>query len=114
MIYFDSDLHFQMWDFHVSYSRLLLRSPRDESDDDSVDLDVTFTAVFYSELGCHLQGIVIRDATPDEIEYLHRRIAEMYFNHARCYVIVSGNYTYFVVGGNIAIETSQLRTRLLP
>ena len=113
MTYFYSGLYFRVWDYHVSHSRLLIRAPRDLEDDTSVNIDVTFVAVFYSEIGHLLQGIVIRDATPEEITYLRTRLSQEFFYRTRCYAIVSGGHTYFVVGGNISIETSRMSTGLV-
>ena len=57
---------FQMWEYHVSHGRLLLRSPKSERV--PTNLDIEFIGVEYLALPRHLVGLEVREASPAELD----------------------------------------------
>ena len=63
---FQSDRHFQVWDYHVSHARLLIRSPN--SSGNSTNQDVIFYAVDYLGIPTSFQGLSIATASREEAD----------------------------------------------
>lgn len=62
----DQDRVFKVWDFHITHSRLLLRSPRDKQHEQNID--VIFYGVAYIEMPTLLNGIELEQPTKADLE----------------------------------------------
>lgn len=67
---FESDRDFKVWEYTVSMGLLLLRSVRSQSHATQVDL--LFRVTSFVCLSTESAGLIVRTATPDEIEQFVR------------------------------------------
>lgn len=106
---FSSSRTFRIWDYHVSLSQLLIRSPRDERDPESNNIDLIFRKVFYIESVYLLQGIEVGNPTSEELEYLESKCGVNKDSSYTYYVLSSSDQRYYVVASYLSIEMNKLK-----
>ena len=99
---------FRLWSFHVSHSQLLIRSPKQEADPHSQNIDLRFTGVFYVALDSLLWGVVIRRPDEDDVRHLQTKCSLMEDQEHRYYCLHSGGRCYFVGAARLSIEMNAL------
>lgn len=93
---FRSDRHFQVWAFHVSKCRLLLRSPA--SAEHPTSIDVHFGGVDALALPESFDGLHVRKADPDEATVISERFGGE-IPHDWVYLLGPGTSSF--VAGNM-------------
>jgi len=63
---FQSDRRFELWDYSPSHSRLLLRSPRNQTEGTTTNLDVIFRGVDRIDLPTLFHGLTITE-DPEQV-----------------------------------------------
>jgi hypothetical protein len=62
-----SDRKFQLWEYHVSHGKLLIRSPATKVSNDHTNIDIKFLDVRYVELPRYMDGIEIASPSEEEV-----------------------------------------------
>jgi hypothetical protein len=99
---------FQIWDFHTSFARLLIRSNKR---DDEQTIDVVFVGVFYIDAPSELDGLEITDPTPEELDRLESRTGvKIRERNLPCqfYVLKSGDARYYIGAVGYTVEENSL------
>jgi hypothetical protein len=100
---FESSRTFRLWDWSIGHCRLLIRSARNEARPDDVNVDLTFSGVFYLEIADTLRGIRVVPPTAEEREQLDRKANRG--NHGQFYLIESAGRRYVV--GAVDLDVSE-------
>ncbi len=108
---FSSSRDFQIWDYYISLSQLLLRSVPDEGKGEQENIDIIFKGVFYLDIPATLSGIEIDTPTGDELTRLQSRAgtqqdaAAAYYKY---FVLVSKGRRFYIGAFGMSIETNTL------
>jgi hypothetical protein len=102
---FESDRHFQMWDYTVSHQQLLVRSPADSEIVDNIDL--VFWGVRFIGIPTSLAGAAIWEASPPELAHLAAGAAGK-FALRGAFCVLSGDNTYFIAASGLVVHRNQL------
>jgi len=105
---FLSSRRFRIWQYYVSHSQLVLRSPRNENDVNSENIDLIFKGVFYLELPIHSVGIEIRLPTEQELKYLETRSGTRKELTSQFYVLITSDQRYYIGAAFFSIESNKL------
>jgi hypothetical protein len=98
---------FQLWEYKVSHGSLLVRSPRNEADDQLTNIDIVCTGVEYVALPRFLVGVEICSASEIEVETMKAHLLKD-VTKADLYVFLSQKRRYVVVAASIKIEENDL------
>jgi len=90
---FQSDRHFQLWDYHVSHARMLIRSPI--SSKISTNLDIIFHAVDFLNMPTSFNGLNLTTVTRDEADRSGAPPDE--FGHSTAFRLESEGRIYYIV-----------------
>jgi hypothetical protein len=94
-----SNRRFELWEYSVSFSRLLLRSPRSETQPTRVD--ILFQNVVALGVTVIFDGLVVREATPRErARVVHK--TGLRETSARVYLLEGTSANAYVVAGTVA------------
>ena len=105
---FSSDRIFRLWDLRVSHSQLLIRSPKEDSDVGSKNLDLIFTGVFYLDLVELFRGLEVDKPTEEELSRLQARSGSKKDAGHRFYVLSSSRNRLYVGAASLHIEHNDL------
>lgn len=106
---FSSALTFRLFKFAIGHGELLLRGNAAARDAMSHNVDVIFSGVFYIELFDQLHGIVLGNATDDDIRRIRDRRIHAWSADDRVYRIRSGDTTLFVGAQLVSIDENCLQ-----
>ena len=107
MQYLSSNRSFSVWDFFAGLSQLLIRSPMDERDPCSCNIDIHFVGVRYLDLTKLFEGLTVLDSGESESAYVLSRIGSMPEDR-HCYTLRSQGRDYFVVAGSLTVNENRL------
>ena len=102
---FRSDRHFQIWDYNVSHSQMLVRSPASPGVDDNVD--IVFWGVKFVGLPTSLDGVEFSPASPDDRTALERTLGRT-CDPATIHVLSSGGHRFLVEAAGYRILRNDL------
>jgi hypothetical protein len=98
---------FRTWDLTAGHNQLVLRDPGWYYDRENVD--IWFGGVAYMEIIPCFSGIEFAHPTPREVQYIEARCTGGRLPQGtRIYVLVSENKRYYVVAGNMEIDSNSL------
>lgn len=103
-----SSRYFQVWDFHSSFGRILIRSCKY---DGAENIDLIFIGVFYLEAPFGFHGLGILDPTETEIARLEERTgisAAAGKAYSRFYVLASEGARYYIGASEYTIDENSL------
>jgi hypothetical protein len=103
---------FKMWDYWVSHSQLLLRSPGDlrepKGSSESRNIDIIFLDVDYIELPAIMCGLELAsDATAEELSNVKEIIGDI-VSPERMFVLISKGRRHLVVAGGMWVRENDL------
>jgi len=96
---------FQVWEYWVSHSQLLVRSPAEISYPRNID--ITFAGVQYMELPAIMPDLELVDPLPEE----QLRATELVGRPVpieQVFVLVTGGHRYLVVAGGMWVAENDL------
>jgi hypothetical protein len=99
------DRKFRIWEFQVSHSRLLIRSPK--SSLHPMNVDLMFFAVRYVNIPTFLNGIEIVDVVPDEVSNISAMIGRT-VQTSDVFVFLSEGQRFVVVSGAMKISENEM------
>lgn len=99
---------FQVWDFWVSHSQLLIRSPQNLGDKQPTNIDVRFIGVEYMELPGGGFSLEIEEAQSADKEFVKLRIGRDIDSEDTLYILKCGGRRYLVVAWRMSIEENKL------
>jgi hypothetical protein len=102
---FVSDRLFQIWDYNVSHSQMLLRSP--VSPGDIRNIDIIFWGIDYLGIPSKFQGIEVCEATAEEMAAIHSTVGQKYVK-PRVYCLSTGGARFFVAAVGFKILENDL------
>ena len=105
---FESSRVFRIWDWSISHSRLLLRSPRDERNPTDVNIDMTFFGVTYVEIPDTLRGVKVASPREEDDQRLRGR-ADLGKN-GQYFVLESAGRRYYVGAVQLEVTENRLAT----
>jgi hypothetical protein len=97
---FQSDRHFQVWDYHVSHSRMLIRSSI--SPENSTNQDIIFYSVDFLDIPTIFRGLTLATVGWDEAlgagipadEFGHSTVFRLETDGKRFYIVALACYIY--------------------
>ena len=99
---FASDRLFQIWDYNVSHSQMLLRSP--VSPGEIRNIDIVFWGVAYLGIPSRFQGIEVCEATAEEMAAIHSTVGQKYVKPALYSLSTSGTQFFIAAVGYKVFE----------
>jgi len=94
----------RLWEYAVSHSVAVFRRPA--SAENPENLDLVFVAVDYFDVPRSLDGLELRDASPEELQAFQGRTGPLQ-PWAKLFVLVSAGRTHFMVAGNWLLERNR-------
>jgi hypothetical protein len=106
------DRTFKIWDYWVSHSQLLLRSPGDlrrpKGSSESLNVDIIFVAVDYIELPTTLSELrLTSDVTTEELQSLEHAIGHAVLPE-QVFVLTANGQRHRVVAGAMWVRENDL------
>jgi len=103
---------FQIADYHITHSQLLLRCSN-AVNDMNVNLDLKFDWVIYFELPKTLNGMYITNGNDEDWAYIRKRSNEEIYNTPphdfhQLFKIVSEEKVYYILASSCLIDTNSL------
>lgn len=102
---------FKIWEYWVSHSRLLLRSPGDlrhpAGSSESRNIDISFVGVLYIDLPAVIQNLEIVEAIEEDRQRAERALGGP-LPYGHLFVIVTGDRRYMVVALNMFVSENDL------
>ncbi len=98
------DRTFQLWEYDVSLSRLMLRSPKSSSFD--TNIDVKFWGVYYVDTLKTLHGLDICESTDEEREQVVAAMGHPLRKNDQIFVLASEERRNIVVASIIKVEVT--------
>jgi hypothetical protein len=96
---------FQLWDYNVSHSHLLLRSPKCPGID--TNIDIKFFGVSYLNIPTIIRGCSIVEANSEEIETIHSLFPNR-SDATEIFIIASAGNRYSIVAVAYKISENEL------
>jgi hypothetical protein len=90
---FDSDRYFQIWDYHVSHARVLIRSA--SPSDSSKNIDIIFYAVDYLGIPSCFEGLTLSSVLMEEAIRAGAPADEL--GRSTAFRLETGDRAYFVI-----------------
>lgn len=97
---------FQVWDYTVSHSQMVLRSPA--GTDAPMNIDLIFTAVIYMRLPSVLSGLEFVESTQEEVAEVQAAIDSLEGVDETIWVLASGGARFIVAAGALRIDRNSL------
>lgn len=95
--------HFRVWDATSSLNRILLRSPKNESEGRQTNIDITFWGVYYLDILFLLRGIQFDTPTETEVAHIVARVDQALEDEA-IFVIVSQGQRYYIAAVTYVVQ----------
>ena len=102
---FTSNRDFRMWDFNVSHSQLLIRSPRSRVV--STNIDIVFWGVIFVRMPAVLNGIEMAECSEDEIASLDRGLVSKSAQN-KVFSVRSGINRYVIICAGVKVLENEL------
>lgn len=93
---------FQLWAYHVSHQRLLVRSPK--GPDIERNIDLKFYGVGYLNVPSNFRGVALVDATAEEVDQVRSEFGELLLRERTVYVLASTDKRFIVVAASVTVE----------
>ncbi len=101
------DRQFQVWEYQVSHGQLLIRSPKspptERAPERTTNVDISFLGVEYMSVPRVLRGLVLEQATPEEVRELGALLGKAPERGA-VVVLASAGRRFFVVAHSFAVS----------
>jgi hypothetical protein len=101
------DRQFQVWEYQVSHGQLLIRSPKspatERTPERTTNVDIAFLGVEYMSVPRVLRGLVLEQATPEEVRELGALLGKPPERGA-VVVLASAGRRFFVVAHSFAVS----------
>lgn len=109
-----ADRKFKLWFYQVSHSEAIIRSPKTDLDKTySTNIDIYLGDIYYIEMPCLLQDLVIDDATEEDCIYLSQKLGRD-IPIKKIIVLVSSGKKYYIVASIIKFMENDLDYGVLP
>ena len=95
-----SERCFQLWEYHVSHGRMLIRSPKSQN---SKNIDLIFAGVEFVSIPRLLKGLRLDKPTAEDIEYVADALGKP-IAPSKVIVLLSSNKRYYVVASGIMVD----------
>ena len=100
---FTSDRQFRLWEFRVSHSQLLVRSPRSPDLEASENIDLIFLGVDYLCLPDHMAGVHVSVGSPTALAEVAERLARPISRGSNLYEVMSQGKQHLVVAAQLGV-----------
>jgi len=97
-----------IWDYSVSHAQLLLRSAKEGEAQNSLNIDLVFSGVFYVELRESLNGIRLVSPTQTELARLESRSRIRQDGTHTFFGILSNGERFFVGASHLKVAENTL------
>jgi hypothetical protein len=105
MIDLPNGRNFQLWEYQVSHSSLLLRSPR--RGDQKYNIDIIFFGVEFISVPRHLEDFAIVEAGKEEIQFLGSLIGKS-VDRDNVFVLEAAKARHLVVAAGMKVDENEL------
>ncbi len=99
------DRNFQLWDYSVSHSQLVIRSPGDE--DTTPNVDFHFRGVMLLGVPTQLRGLKLTDPTDGEVEAVRGTLAHR-VEREWVRVLVSAGTRHLIVASHLEVSENTM------
>lgn len=100
-----SNRTFRLWEYRVSHSQLLIRSPKHQQFPTNVD--IIFAGVEYLELPIRWENLSIGEGTEEEINEI-RVLLKRNMPHSKMYILHEGETRFKVVAAGMKVFENEL------
>jgi hypothetical protein len=104
---FDSNRIFQVWDASSSFSRIMLRSPKNVTDNYHMNIDIVFWGVKYINIPWVIRGFSLVN-TEDNDSMVIEKYMGYTIDKDNIYTIISQNMRYYVVATKYIITENDI------
>ncbi len=110
---FNFEREFKFWFYQISHSEVIIRSPKNEDDMLYNNIDIYIGAVDYLEIPFQFNGLRIKEATQEDVDYISLRLGKS-VPEKEIIVLISENKKYYIVASVFKILENDLNEDVIP
>ncbi|MBW6421288.1 hypothetical protein KX729_07530 [Rhizobium sp. XQZ8] len=99
-----SSRNFQIWFYHVTHGRLLIRSPNTGIHGETTNIDLTFHAVVYLAVPRLLNSLSFVEPFDSELRQITKALARALEDHEKIWVLKTKESRALIVASHLKLE----------